>query len=390
MHKIGIISTCLPTQCGIATYSDDLINYLKVQYPFLNFHQFELSFVPKTNNPKRFVIRNYQAEDYIKAYEFINSSDIDLLDIQHEFKIFGKPDGENINILLENVTKPIVATLHTVNIEFPKNRESIFRKITSRSDLLFVFSEYAKNCIVDKYNVEESKVRVIPHGTPIIPFRLPQEIQERKYSQDVLIFVSSGHMRETKGYDIAINALNKIKNIIGNFHYYIIGEDHPQNETAKAYRKYLIKLINEFDFKDNITFINRYLPQEELIGSIQMADVCLLPYSKKEQSSSGVLALMIACGRPVIATPFQFANSRITTQSGIVTKTFLSDDFAKGILNLIKRKSSWDKIRCYNHTLGLSWNWINVVKQYYQGYEKAIIGYRDIVNYSASEQSDYK
>ncbi|GEM_PF-1666579 len=383
MNKIGIISTCLPTQCGIATYSDDLINYLKIQYPFLNFHQFELSFNPKTNNSKRFVIRNYQAEDYIKAYEFINSSDIDLLDIQHEFKIFGKPDGENINILLENVTKPIVTTLHTVNIEHPKNRESIFQKIIIRSNLLFVFSEYAKSCIIDKYNVEESKIEVIPHGTPLIPFRLPKEIQERKYSQDVLIFVSSGYMRETKGYDMAINALNKLKNIIGNFHYYIIGADHPQNETSKIYRKHIIELINEFDFQDKITFINKFLPQKELIELIQMADVCLLPYSKKEQSSSGVLALMIACGRPVIATPFQFADSQITEQSGIISETFLPSDFAKGILTLIKRKSSWEKIMHYNHTLGQSWNWNNVVKQYYQGYEKAIIGYGNKVNYSA-------
>jgi polysaccharide biosynthesis protein PslF len=338
----------------------------------LDFQQIELTFGPKKANSKNIFIRNNQAYDYIKASEFINSSDVDLLDIQHEFKIFGKPDGENINILLENVTKPIVTTLHSVHVEQPKSRENIFQKIVKRSYLLYVFSEYAKKYIIDKYHVEETKVIVIPHGVPLIPFHQPKEILERKYPLDDLIFVSSGHLRATKGYDIAITALNELKNTIGNFHYYIIGADHPQNETAQGYRKHLIELINYFELREKVIFVNSYISQNELIKLIQMADICLFPYPKKEQSSSGVLALMIACGRPVITTPFQFANSIMTERSGIVTESFLPIDFAKGIMALIERKKSWGDIMQYNHTLGESWNWGNVAKQYFQGYEATI------------------
>jgi len=373
LNKIGIVSTFLPTQCGIATYSADIITALKNLYPFLSIHQFELVYGLSTNDSKSFVIKNDQPADFNRACEFINASDIDVLDIQHEFKIFGKPDGENINILLDKVMKPIVSTLHTVNIEQPRwNRENIFRKIISRSDLLFVFSEYAKRCIVDKYYIEDSKIVIIPHGVPTVPYRLPEKIIEEKRHADDLVFVSSGHFRETKGYDLAITALNELKNNLGNFHYYIIGADHPQNETAQGYRKYLIELIKEFELQENVIFINRYISQKELIDLIQMADICLLPYPKKEQSSSGVLALMIACGRPVITTPFQFANSIMTERSGIVTESFLPIDFAKGIMRLIEQKKSWGDIMQYNHSLGGSWNWDNVAKQYFQGYEATI------------------
>jgi glycosyltransferase involved in cell wall biosynthesis len=374
LSKIGIVSTFPPTQCGIATYSTDIIENIKRQYSSVNIFQFELTSDQKATGSDRFVIRNENTDDYIKASEFINSSDIDLLDIQHEFKIYGKPDGENIHILLENVKKPIATTLHTVNFELPKSRENVFRKIIARSNTLFVFSEEAKKYICNKYNAEESKIIAIPHGVQAIPFRLPSEIRRRKNSSDGLIFISTGHMRETKGYEIAIKALNDLKNEIGNFHYYIIGANHPQNETAQHYRKNLVELVNEFDLKDRVSFINEYLPQKDLIEFIQSADICLLPYTRKEQSSSGVLALMIACGRPILTTPFQYANSQIDEKSGIVTETFLPVDFAKGIKSLIKRKSSWEEIMRYNHTLGQSWNWKSVIYQYFWGYERALRG----------------
>jgi len=370
INKIGIISTFPPTQCGIATYASDIIYHLKCQYPLLEINKFEL-----TNNQNIFISENLvtrsdNTEDFIKLSEFINSSDIDLLDIQHEFKIYGKPDGENINTLLENVKKPIATTLHTVSFDMSESREDIFRKIIIRSNLLFVFSEEAKNLIINKYKIIEAKIIVIPHGTPTVPFRLPNKIERRKDFLNDIIFVSSGHMRETKGYDIAIEALNIIKNVIGNFHYYIIGADHPQNETAQKYREKLIKLINEFDLNDKVTFINNYLSQKELIDFIQLADICLLPYTRKEQSSSGVLALMVACGRPIISTPFQFAKTQISKKSGVISESMLAVDFAKAIKSLIDRKNNWDEIMQYNHVLGQTWNWTSIVKQYYDCYKK--------------------
>lgn len=373
LSKIGIVSTFPPTQCGIATYTTDLIAHLHHQYPFLNICQFELlddSHTDFSGSPND--IRSSEPEDYLKAAEYINSSDIDFLDIQHEFKIFGKPDGENITILLDKVKKPIVTTLHTVSPGQSSERENIFKKIVLRSGLLFVFSDGAKRYLMEKYGIETKKVSVIPHGTPSIPFRLPNEINGRQCCPDDIVFVSTGHMRNTKGYEIALKALADIQMNLGCFHYYIVGANHPQNESAQSYRAKLTELVSACNLTERVTFINNYLSLNELIELIQLADVCLLPYTSQQQSSSGVLALMIACGRPIVATPFQFATSRLTGKSGVITKTFLTEDFSRGIETMIERRRSWRKMMCYNHALGQSWNWANVARQYYQGYEASI------------------
>lgn len=373
MLKLGIVSTFPPTQCGIATYTSDFIKSLKQKYPYIDIWKFQLYHDFKKNNYKKFFIRNSNPDDYSKVSKIINNSDIDLLDIQHEYKIFGKPDGENICMLLKNVNKPISTTLHTVNFELSGFRETIFYKIIKRSDLLFVFSQEAKHFINEKYCIQENKIVVIPHGVPTIDFCLPSEITKRNINSEELIFVSAGHMRETKGYDMSLEALQKVKNIIGDkFHYYIIGSNHPQNETAENYRKKLLKLVNELGLDKNVTFINKYLELNELINFIQLADICLLPYSRKDQSSSGILALMVSCGRPIVTTPFEFAKSCISEKSGIVAGSFLSNDFSKAILSIIKKQNIWHYIMNYNNLLGKSWNWEKVVNIYYSNYEKIL------------------
>ena len=272
--------------------------------------------------------------------------------------------------MLNNIKKPISTTLHTVNVHMPKNREIIFNNIIKRSNLIFVFSIEAKNFIVNSFNIEKSKITVIPHGTPDGISKVPKNNGTNERNSECVNFVSSGLMRETKGYDIAIKALSILKNEINKIHYYIIGANHPQNETAIKYRNELSKLINDLNLKDNITFISEYLPQKELNNLIQNADISLIPYPVKEQSSSGVLALMIACGRPIVTTPFQFAKSIITEKSGMIAKSCLPEDFADGIRSLLEKKDSWGEIINHNYKLGELWCWSNIAKYYLNQYSK--------------------
>ena len=372
MPDIGIISTFPPTQCGIATYSHDLIESLQLVTPDLRFTKVELSHCTEHGHRTNHVIQISEPEQYLKASQYINSSDIGIVDIQHEYKIFGKPDGENISILLRHITKPIITTLHTVSANLNQQREKIFREIVKRSDLLYVFSREAKEYIVRKYEKGDSKIEIIPHGVPSIVFKTSGQILERKKYSEKIIFVSAGHMRDTKGYELAITALHSLKKEIPNFHYLILGSNHPENETAESYRETLIKMVEELNLTRNVTFISDYLEQKELIKYIQLADICLLPYTRKDQSSSGVLALMLACGRPVVSTPFQFAKSYVTELSGNLSSSFDYTDFAKAIKTLINKTHLWDSMSQYNHTLGQTWNWKNVAHQYSLGYTQLL------------------
>jgi glycosyltransferase involved in cell wall biosynthesis len=345
---------------------------LKAVSPDLHFSRIELKHGADNSPGKSYVIQNSEAQQYLEASEYINLSDIAIADIQHEFKIFGKPDGENISILLNHIRKPVVTTLHTVSRNLNEPREKVFREIVKRSDLLFVFSKEAKDHLKGRYSKQGSRIEVIPHGVPLIEYKKPAQVPERKKFTGKPIFVSAGHMRNTKGYELAITALHSLKKEIPDFQYLILGSNHPENETAQSYRETLSALVKKLNLTGQVIFISEYLELNDLIKYIQSADICLLPYTRKDQSSSGVLALMLACGRPVVSTPFQFATSFLSELSGTISTSFCAAGFEAAMRILINKSNRWDRMAQFNHALGQNWNWGKVANQYSLGYKKLL------------------
>ena len=368
MNQIALISTFPPTQCGIASYSNDLLensNFIdsKIRYVPINLvpenHEiFEHSIFKKN-------IIQSKLEDYLQLAEWINYSDIIIVNIQHEFKLFGKPFGENILPFINSLKKPIVTTLHTVWNHFPDSRAEILKEIVRISSAVFVFSEKTKLSITSYYCNDSDKIHIIPHGVPSIENEYLTKVNVLKTVDSSPIFISFGHLRASKGYDVAIHAFSKLKEIIPNFNYFILGSNHPQNDTAIAYREKLKHLILELRLEDNVHFINRFLPKTELIGYIQMADVGLTPYLSKEQSSSGVLALLIACGKPIISTPFEFAQYIISPNSGFIAKGFQATDFENVIEEFLNTPDELiNNMRTTNYQIGKQWSWKEVAMTY--------------------------
>ncbi len=130
-YKIALISTFPPTQCGIASYADDLIRALENYTTEFKFVKCELGVENENIHTGEVVIKNDLREQFYLVSNYINNSNIDLVDLQHEFKIYGKPDGENVSILLEEITKPIITTLHTISPYLNEKKEfcSVFYKV---------------------------------------------------------------------------------------------------------------------------------------------------------------------------------------------------------------------------------------------------------------------
>ena len=61
---------------------------------------------------------------YKATAQFINEHPADVLNIQHEYGLFGGERGEMLVDLLRAVEKPIVLTLHTV---LPEPDETVLR-----------------------------------------------------------------------------------------------------------------------------------------------------------------------------------------------------------------------------------------------------------------------
>ena len=61
-------------------------------------------------------ISKQEKESYQEAAD-INSQPVDIVSIQHEFGIFGGPEGEYLIDFMAALRKPIVTTLHTVVLQ---------------------------------------------------------------------------------------------------------------------------------------------------------------------------------------------------------------------------------------------------------------------------------
>ena len=62
----------------------------------------------------RFEIEEQDLSSYLRAADFLNISNVDIVCLQHEFGIYGGPAGSHILAFLRELRMPVVTTLHTV------------------------------------------------------------------------------------------------------------------------------------------------------------------------------------------------------------------------------------------------------------------------------------
>jgi glycosyltransferase involved in cell wall biosynthesis len=170
--KIAYVSSYPPRECGIATFTKNLVfatNQLgifrKPQVIALN----EKEAIYNYDRSVRCQIRRDFQKDYVEAASYINSSKVDLVNLQHEFGLFGGEWGEYINSFLEELQKPVVSTLHTLSPSFEPKPQTVLKQIANHSSKIITMTNTAKKILI-AYNVPRSKIEIIQHGCPDVPF----------------------------------------------------------------------------------------------------------------------------------------------------------------------------------------------------------------------------
>ena len=135
--SIAIVGTYIPRRCGIATFTNDIYKAVKTELTinYDNIKSTNVNIIVIDDMKENFeypeevtyVIREQFLNDYIQAAEFINLNKVDLVIIQHEFGIFGGPNGKFILELLKNLRMPIFSTFHTV-LKNPSTEQKIIIK----------------------------------------------------------------------------------------------------------------------------------------------------------------------------------------------------------------------------------------------------------------------
>lgn len=268
--RICFVATYVPKECGIATFTNDLLIHIDKHNPLIPSSVIALNGKDETYNyPKEVkkIIRMEVRDDYKKAAEFVNNSDIEVVSVQHEFGIFGGDMGEYILDFLENLKKPVVITFHTVlpNPSF-KMRE-IVRKIAYNCDSIVVMTKIGRDILKEYYGITPRKVEIIHHGVPFVYLR-PTEFAKKRLGLEKNIVLSTfGLLSRGKGLEYVIYALPSIVRDYPEVVYLIIGQTHPnvKKQEGESYREFLKNEAERLGVAENVKFVNKFLSLKELL-----------------------------------------------------------------------------------------------------------------------------
>ncbi len=364
--RVGYFSTYPPRECGIANFTKDLIDSIfdvdgfKSSIIAIN----EKGALYNYDRRVKCKISRDNAQDYVKAAEYVNSSNIQLLIVQHEFGLYGGDYGEYIKLFLDNVKKPVITTLHTVQPNFDKKAIEVLKYIVGRSEAIVVIAHAAIDMLKSQ-GISKKKCIVIPHGCPNINNKNNKSIKESLGLEGRLVASTFGLISSGKGIEYAIRALPEVIKKEPRIIYLIIGETHPEvrKHEGEKYRNELTRLVSELGLEEHVRFTNRFITKRELIKFLQATDIYLTPYISPNQISSGTLIYALGAGKAVVSTPYYHAMEVLSNDRGILCKFEDSASIAEGINRLLDEsfRSEMQK-RAYKYSRRFLWK--NVAKKY--------------------------
>ncbi len=369
------VSTFAPTQCGIATYVADLIDSLPLwkSSPLrMVFAGRDISVAP-LGSDGTLAADVASRQEYAAMAAVVNSGPCDLVSLQHEFGIFAGDDGEYVLDLVAAIRKPLVTTLHTVSPSLTPRRIAILQRLLLHSTRTVVLSDEDASVLSSFTTIPVNGIEVIRHGVPDTPFRYPAETGLRRVFGADVVFVSSGHLRPKKGYHLALRALALLKRTQKSFRYLLLGRGQAQYGHGTLYREEVRALVDDLGLTDDVAWVEDYLPLPQLIEHITAADLGLVTYTQKDQASSGVLPLMLALGRPVVATSFAYAHRMAARTPGIhLARSDSPEDLCEVIRDTIRDRHALRAEMVRAHSAMRPYVWARVGEEYARVFRAAL------------------
>lgn len=324
--RAAIVSTYPPRACGIGTFAEDLRSTLKGASGIAR-----VDLVAVVNEPSRPQRRGVLATitqavrgDYVRTARMLGRLDVDVVLLQHEYGIFGGRDGEYVLSFAQELSQPLVVTLHTVLSEPTPHQAKVLGELCAEAELVLVMTDTASRLLVESGACEPSKVRVVPHGAPKrLGDRAANRVGKRGFAarlddRDGFLLSTFGLISPGKGLETVIDALPAILERHPETTYLIAGRTHPDiaRREGEQYRLSLERRVLEQGLGARVVFDDRFLSIEELSDLLSATDVFLTPYRNREQIASGALTFAIAAGCATVSTPYWYAQDMLGSGAG--------------------------------------------------------------------------
>lgn len=344
LPEILFITSFPPRQCGIATYSKDLVDALNAQFE----NTFTCSICALESDTEQhdyikkpsFVINTDKRNDFAKAAFKINrNKNIKLVVIQHEFGFF-QYNKDALNLLDHEISAPLIFVFHTV---LPNPSDHIKNQVLEMSEVasaIIVMTTNAAHILLETYHVPEYKISIIPHGTHLVSSIDKNKAKKELQLENKKILSTFGLLGRSKNIETTLGALPDIIKKHPDVLFLILGKTHPSlvKHEGEKYREFLEKKVLELNITKHVRFVNEYIPLTTLLEYLQLTDIYLFTSNDPHQAVSGTFSYAVSSGCPVISTPIPHAKEVLNNENGIIIDFENPEQLARAVILLLNNE----------------------------------------------------
>lgn len=342
--EVLVVTSYPPRECGIATYSQDLIKSLN--------KKFDKSFTIKVcaleagksgfsyPDEVKYILDTTDAKSYLKLTKSVNQDkQIRIVLIQHEFGFYHEQEEAFLRFIYE-VTKPVIVVFHTVLPTPNELLKANVQNITIACQAIIVMTNTSAQILIKEYDVPKEKITIIAHGTHLVKHLSEAFLKEKYGLKGRKVLTTFGLLSSGKSVETTLDALPAIVEINPEVTFLVIGKTHPEVVKCEGekYRNMLEAKVKSLNIQDHVRFINSYLDLPELLEYLQLTDIYLFTTNDPNQAVSGTFAYAMSCGCPIISTPIPHAKEILTEDTGIIIDFRNSGQLASGVIKLLNNE----------------------------------------------------
>jgi glycosyltransferase involved in cell wall biosynthesis len=360
-RRVALIGTFAPRQCGIATFTSDVFAQVSKYHPeiALDVYALDDGGLPLVYENVSQVIASQQPASYLEAARAINAANVDAVWLQHEFGIYGGPDGEMVCDFVDRLAAPLIVTFHTVLGDPSPQQARIMCHLITRASRIMVMSEYGRGLLIDTYQAPAETIEVLAHGAPDRPFGREAKFKRALGLNDSNVLMTFGLLGPGKGLENMIEAMPAIVARHPHTVYRIVGATHPKlvADQGETYRHTLMARARELGVEEHIRWDDRFLETSELLDQLEACDIYVTPYLNLQQATSGTLSYAVALGKAVVSTPYVHARELLADGVGVLVEPNSTAAIAEAVNHLLDDPDRLASIKRRAYARGRATTW---------------------------------